>query len=88
MVTTVAPANLHSLRNCLALGFRVVVTRPMFAAGHMRHLLHLDLAPQIPAETTPVDAGVLIAVGHLPDPAIRFNPVLAAVAPAPPGDGG
>jgi ribosomal protein S18 acetylase RimI-like enzyme len=42
MITTVAPNNLHSLSNLLALGFNVVATRPMFAASHIRHLLHLD----------------------------------------------
>jgi ribosomal protein S18 acetylase RimI-like enzyme len=43
IISTVAPNNLPSLHNLLAEGFAIVATRPMFAAGHMRHLVHLDL---------------------------------------------
>lgn len=43
LLTTVAPWNMYSLRNCLALGFRVVRTQPMFAERHMRHLMYRDV---------------------------------------------
>jgi ribosomal protein S18 acetylase RimI-like enzyme len=49
LLATVAPANHHSLRNATGLGLRIIDTRPMFAAGALRHILHLDLAQHIPA---------------------------------------
>jgi L-amino acid N-acyltransferase YncA len=77
IISTVAPNNLPSLLNLVALGFAVVATQPMFAAGHLRHLLHLDLRRQRWPEAGPPRAAA----------DLRLIPALANGAPAPSGDG-
>jgi len=52
LASTIAPANLPSLRTCLGLGLRVVALRPMFAAGHQRLLLQRDLVGDPPLDRT------------------------------------
>jgi len=78
VISTVAPNNLPSLHNLLAEGFAIVATRPMFAAGHIRHLVHLDLLRQRrPDVTAPIGAANM-----------RLIPGgLADSAKAPLGDG-
>ena len=50
LITTVAPLNVVSLRSCLSVGLIVRVCRPMFASGHVRLLLALDVAGDPPLD--------------------------------------
>jgi len=72
IISTVAPNNLASLHNLLVEGFAIVATKPMFAGGHIRHLVHMDLMRRrrLDAVPTLAAANMRLIPGGLGDSAL------------------